>query len=313
MDIQESENDPVIVEGQLITTHIESESPNPLGAGQEPAAASSPEPTDGGDVGHVEESDLIEEAVPSEPDELPGQPVDADEDDFDSLRALTGLLLGGAIEGTSQLVSRLRIYEEQMREETAGRPSKAPEQEDELDRLRYAMFGLILDAQSTFRRNLSLWARAFDKSVSVTNQVTRPVTNSFLLAPIQRRIDRLARKGEESLAHWIAEGRKAEPHNRQLAKMTYRQIVDEFINQLAENPELQDLVAQQGISLAGEARDEVRERTVTADNLMEGIVRRILRRPPRRELPIPPPEVQRWANLTLDEYKIESLPDESDK
>ncbi len=85
--------------------------------------------------------------------------------------------------------------------------------------------------------------------------------------------------------------------------MTYHQIVDEFINQLAENPELQDLVTQQGLSLASEARDEVRERTVSADNLVEALARRILRRMPRAELPGPPPEVQRWGSMTLEEIK----------
>ena len=92
--------------------------------------------------------------------------------------------------------------------------------------------------------------------------------------------------------------------------MTYQQIIDEFINQLAENPELQELVTQQSLGLASEARDEVRERTVTADNIMENLVRRILRRTPRAELPEPPPEVQRWANMTLDEYKIETRPED---
>jgi hypothetical protein len=85
--------------------------------------------------------------------------------------------------------------------------------------------------------------------------------------------------------------------------MTYEEIVDEFITKLADNPELQELVAQQSISLAAGVRDEVRERTVTSDNVLEDIARRILRRQPRPELAEPPPEVQRWAGISPDDVR----------
>jgi len=41
------------------------------------------------------------------------------------------------------------------------------------------------------------------------------------------------------------------------------------------------------VSFAEEIVEEVRERTVSADNLLEGFLRHILRRPPRIELPVP--------------------------
>jgi len=50
-------------------------------------------------------------------------------------------------------------------------------------------------------------------------------------------------------------------------------------------------------------RDEVRERTVTSDNVLEDIARRILHRQPRPELAEPPPEVQRWAGVSIDQLK----------
>ena len=90
-----------------------------------------------------------------------------------------------------------------------------------------------------------------------------------------------------------------------MASFTYDEIVDEFINRLADNPEVQELVAQQSLSLAAGVRDEVRERTVTSDNVLEDIARRILRREPRPELPEPPPEVRRWAgDLSRRNYGI---------
>ncbi|MDX1416435.1 MAG: hypothetical protein R3293_19705, partial [Candidatus Promineifilaceae bacterium] len=105
----------------------------------------------------------------------------ADEGEFDPLRALTSLLLGGAIEGTSQLVRRLETYEAEVRRQEAERAAEAHEtdsvpEEDELDRLRYAFVGFVLDAQDTFRRNVGLWARFLDRSARATNRVAKPVS-----------------------------------------------------------------------------------------------------------------------------------------
>jgi hypothetical protein len=55
----------------------------------------------------------------------------------------------------------------------------------------------------------------------------------------------------------------------------------------AQNPEVQELVQTQSIGLAEEVVEEVRERTVSADNFVEGIVRAVLRRPSRSQLPYP--------------------------
>ncbi len=131
------------------------------------------------------------------------------EPEFDALRALTALLLGGAIEGTSQLVSRLEQYEEELRKQAAEREQDADAvavQENEMDKLRYALVGFVLDAQSTLKRNVSLWARVVDSSVRATNRVASPVS-SRLSGPFQRRYDRLVRRGEQSLSRWIADGR----------------------------------------------------------------------------------------------------------
>lgn len=83
-----------------------------------------------------------------------------------------------------------------------------------------------------------------------------------------------------------------------------RQQGDIYIDYLNVHPApVQALVQGQSLSLAGQLRDEVRERTVTGDSLVDSIVRSILRLKPREELPPPPEEVQRRAEsgrLTSD-------------
>lgn len=71
---------------------------------------------------------------------------------------------------------------------------------------------------------------------------------------------------------------------------------DEYIDYLNQSPAaVQALVQGQSISMASDIRDEVRERTVTADNVVDMIVRNVLRLKPAEELPLPPSQVQRRA------------------
>jgi len=63
------------------------------------------------------------------------------------------------------------------------------------------------------------------------------------------------------------------------------------IDHLAENPEIRELVAQQSMGMAEDIVDGVRARTVSADTLIERVVRGLLNRPPREQLPAPNEEV----------------------
>jgi hypothetical protein len=77
-----------------------------------------------------------------------------------------------------------------------------------------------------------------------------------------------------------------------------RQQGDDYITYLNAHPEqVQNLVQGQTIGMTTEIMNEVRERAVTADSTLEMIVRRILGRKQREELPLPPPEVQRRADV----------------
>jgi hypothetical protein len=84
--------------------------------------------------------------------------------------------------------------------------------------------------------------------------------------------------------------------NPEVLQTLIRSQGDRYIDYLNANPQaVQNLVQGQTTGLAGDVRDEIRERTVTGDSLAEMIVRGVLRRKPREELPPPPEEAQRRA------------------
>ena len=115
-----------------------------------------------------------------------------------------------------------------------------------------------------------------------TNRLT-----GIVAKPIDRAFDRLVSRGQKSVDGWIELGRTQEPGARRMARKSFEEVIDEFIGLLAENQELADLVQKKSMGLATEAVDEFRSRTVSADAIAENIVRRILRRPMRTELPGP--------------------------
>ena len=65
----------------------------------------------------------------------------------------------------------------------------------------------------------------------------------------------------------------------------------------AHPEQVQNLVQGQTIGMTTEIMNEVRERAVTADSVVEMLVRRVLGRKQREQLPEPPPEVQRRAEV----------------
>ena len=71
---------------------------------------------------------------------------------------------------------------------------------------------------------------------------------------------------------------------------------DVYIDYLNAHPaQVQTLLQGQSLGLASQVRDEIRERTVTADGLVDTVVRNLLRLKPREALAPPPPKVQRRA------------------
>ncbi|HEX9370725.1 MAG TPA: hypothetical protein VF897_06945 [Roseiflexaceae bacterium] len=61
--------------------------------------------------------------------------------------------------------------------------------------------------------------------------------------------------------------------------------MEDAIESLSESPALIELVQTQSTSFAGEILEEVRERGVSGDTILEGLARRLFRRPPRSALP----------------------------
>lgn len=199
--------------------------------------------------------------------------------DFDALQSILRLVVGGALEGSDEAVRRLKAQEARIRASGAAVPT-AQRDETDADRARYAAIGLLFEGQRALRVGLNVWERSAALAINAAARATKPVTSSRLARPWQQRYDQLADRGAGIVDRWIQTGRIEEPRSRAMMLGVAEQAIGDTIDELAELEGVQQIVQQQSVGMATMMVDEARERTATADNLIERIAHRLLRRPP---------------------------------
>ncbi len=225
---------------------------------------------------------------------------------FDALRSTTRLLVGLALVGGDELLKRLEILEHTLTttppdpQEMTDRIRQTPTGQYIPDDVRHALIGLAFEVQEQVRVQTPRLLATADQIISGLTKPAQSLLNHIpIIGPLSKSIggqyDALQRRGTDRLKQWIAIGQREEARSRLLAGQAYEQIVNDFIDYLADKPEVQELIAGQTTGLAADVLDEVRERTVSGDSFLEGLVRAVLRKTPRAELPPPPLEVRQSA------------------
>jgi len=232
------------------------------------------------------------ENIPAAGDQRPAaiQPLLADEElDMERMELLTRLLIGAVAEGGDQLLSRLRQYRDKIAELEVEEAVEADLTEaSRNDLVRYLVVGSTVRTQRGAVRaahggvSFALrTARSFFGALdwATDNPVGRP-----LRWPVETMADRLRDEINESVI--VGHGELVE--GRILARETTLDIIDDFIAYLSDSPELAELVSdqigQQSLSMAGSVAETSRTVTVAADNSVEGVIRRVLGLPSRKEM-----------------------------
>ena len=186
------------------------------------------------------------------------------------------------------------------------------DQESTVALLRYLTIGLLMRGQ---RRAVEGARQGFYFSLGAASwwadKVKRWSDNRFM-RPIRRPIASRMQTWGNKASRIIREGRREEQQGRVLATETIQEIIDDVIDLLADNPELnqtiQELVGKQSVGIASVISDNARSVTVVADGITESVVRRVLGRTPRSELP---PSPLRGRTQTM--YKAPDPVEEAEK
>jgi len=208
-------------------------------------------------------------------------------------RALSRFLVGLLLLGGDELAQSLR--DAQQGKETNSAETVA-EDETSGGLARYLTLGLLARGERRVSRGLRTAYYASVGTASWTVEKLDRWTDNRLMRPVRQPIEaRIERWGEEAVTI-IEEGKREEKESRALAAESVSAITEDLFDYLAESPELdrfvKELVGQQGMSFATIVVDNVRSLTLSADYLVESVLRRLLRRTPRLSLPPSPVEGQ---------------------
>ena len=237
-------------------------------------------------------------------DAQPAQRVDPDVDniardvdsiarDKDSIALALRLLVGLLALGGDEAARRLQEMQRKLDEDPALWNSASPSGTKTLRRQAWHLgIGLMRRSQKRMRRG-------YERSLRAAGRVSSASARwggSLLARPVRRPIEaRLAQWRKEAALIEI-EGEIEEQKGRALATGTVAALILDILDEVAENPEMLDfvqaLLGQQGMGMAESVMDNARSLTLTADDAADGLLRWLLRRTPRRDLPPSPVEGQ---------------------
>jgi hypothetical protein len=206
---------------------------------------------------------------------------------FDPAHAVTRLLVGAALEGSDELMRRLRVWEDAAREKAAATPPASDT--SQAAEFRYAVIGLLLEGETRMRQGIQ---RLEQVTAQATQRVTRTVDPNGWPAPrspLGRTLDRFLASRQQDIARWREAGRQAEHEGRLTAQEALATSTHEVFGYMAQEPQVRDLIEQQGVTMASTALGAVRSRTATADRKVERFVRRALGMQPLAESEEPSP------------------------
>jgi len=214
----------------------------------------------------------------AEPDAAPEVPL-----------PVSRLLVGLMLLGSDELAPGLR------RARQAGATPQV-EEPSSGDLVRHLALGLLVRGERQAVRGLRT---AYYASMGTAGWAVNTLdrwTDNWLVRPVRRPIEaRIRRLGEEAV-QIIDEGKREEQDSRALAAESVEEIVENLVSQMAESQEvdrlIKELVGHKSASFTASIVENMRTLTVTADDVVEGVLRRLLRRPLRQALPPSPIEGQ---------------------
>lgn len=207
-----------------------------------------------------------------------------------ALKFLVGLLSIGGDEALRRLEDMQRRLDQDPTLWHPGIPGKNPLRRQAW----YMSLGVIRRSQRRLKQNLRnsyhLSQRVADRVSSTSNRLGI----SRLARPIRQPLEKRLAQWREETSHIIQEGEMVDQKSRALAKGVLATLIFEIMDEIAENPDMQDfvqsLIGQQGVSMATSIMDNARSVTLTADDASDALLRWLLRRTPRKELPPSPVE-----------------------
>ncbi len=248
---------------------------------------------------------------PGGADAQPEPSADPNRDSIDlALRFLVGLLsIGG-----DEAARRLQEMQDRLDAEPSLWESEASTGQKSLGRQAWHLgVGLVNRGQKRLRRGIR---NSYERSLRALDWASSTPERwgaGFVTRPVRRPIEARVLRWRQQAALIEREGELEEQIGRAFTKGMLIDLILEIMDEVAENPQLlefvQDLLSHQGKGMATSVMDNTRSVTLTADDGADALLRWLLRRKPRRELPPSPVEGRRQTMYAPTAKVDEGEPD----
>jgi hypothetical protein len=185
------------------------------------------------------------------------------------LKASLRLVVGSALNGKDAYIQRLRraqAAQELVKPETI----KIDELESSREQLRYLLLGILFETPDLLQRGVESVEKTSAKAYGFFAKLFSPIGNSWIFRPVKNQYDTAAARGEKVIDRLVMKGRIEEQNSRQLIQ---QKVIDELVNEFLEyvilKTEVQQIIQDGGISMAGGLADEFREQSAAIDTLLE--------------------------------------------
>jgi hypothetical protein len=204
------------------------------------------------------------------------------------LKATLRLVVGSALNGGDAYIERLRRVQAA---QEAIKPESIDVDEGEAfgDQLRYLLLGILFETPDLVHRGLTTAGQVSSQVYGFFSKILSPITNSWIFDPVRDQYDYAAARGEKVIDRLIRKGRREEQNSRLILQ---QKNIDDLVNELLEyvilKTELQQIIEEGGIGMAGGVVDEFREQSASVDTTLEQKLKSIFhKRVPSQ--PVTPP------------------------
>jgi polyhydroxyalkanoate synthesis regulator phasin len=196
------------------------------------------------------------------------------------IQATLRLLLGSYLNGKDAYVSRLRRMNT---EQKVVKPEtiKIDENETSGDQLRYLLLGILFETPDLIQRRLSSVDHGSSKLFGFVSKLISPFADSWVFSPVKNQYDHAAARGEKVIDRLIMKGRMEEQNSRQaLQQETIDDLINEFVEYLVLKIKVQEIIQQEGASMAVSVVDEFQDQSSNVDTILEQKLKSIFRKSP---------------------------------
>ncbi len=148
--------------------------------------------------------------------------------------------------------------------------------ENRKNQIKYALLGVVLSSPELFAKRFRKTRSLTDRLLRKASSITRPLSSSRIMAPLNNGFDKLVQRGETIVQEYAEIGRRGEKFSEVYTNQTFENLVDKTVDNVASRPEIRELVQQQSLGMAEELSEEIHDRFSAADSILERIVFKLI-------------------------------------